>query len=208
MYTFVHTLPIESPPFLSTGVKNRFVESILEANVDFSKHLNADALRWILNRIAIETPSGFNNRVINIDGEAVNTKQMFLSRAKAIDVGDLDLYMSLSADLVLGTGEKFVAGKLINPVDKSPAWFLAKIKKYVNHSGVTSTSYVMLMTIDAQPHQGEHCKWFDVKIDHSLMNVAILKTLKGRDIPRLSHKTISALGYILPCTLISLLEHQ
>lgn len=203
----MHTLPIENPMPLSKGIKATLIESIKAANLDFSEHIDSDSMRWVMNRIAIDTPAGFDNRVVNIDGVAVETKRLFLSRAKAVHEGDLDRFMSLGADLLSGAATTFIAGKLINPSDLTPAWFLAKVRRTKDHLGTEHTSYVMLITIDAVPHQGDDVKWFDVKIDHSLMNAAVVRDLKSQEIPKLSDKTIPALGYILPTALISLLEY-
>lgn len=206
MYSFVHALPIENPSPLSGGIKAMLIESIKAADLSFSEHVNSDSFRWMLSRLAIDTPAGFDNRVVNLDGEALETKQLFLARAKAIQAGDIDRYMYLNTDIIADYATNFIAGKLINPSDRTPAWFLAKVHRTKDYLGVVNTSYVMLITIDAQPNQGDHPKWFDVKIDHSLMNAAVLKDLKRREISSLSQKTIAALGYVLPTALISLLE--
>ncbi len=209
MYTYLHTLPVDETRPLSSSEKADFINNIMQANVDYSKSIDTDGLRLVLGRLAIDTPDGYNNHIANIDGERIDSRGLSLARAKAVEAGDLDRYVSLNADALLGVGESFIAGKLINPKDQSPAWFLAKIVKSVDHSGIEQTKYVMLITIDLHHTTvNGDVKMFDIKIDHSLINITLSKTRVDQMNHRLVCKTVGALGHVLPTTLVNLLAHQ
>lgn len=207
MYTFNHTLPIKDSRPLTRGVKATLIQAITDANLDFSEHINQDTFDLYMARLAIETPDGFENRVVNIDGNPVETKLLFQSRAKAIQERDLNLYMELDAGILSQSAVNFIAGKHIDPTNNYPGWFLAKVHRTKDHEGNVRTSYVILINIEAHPYQGDEPKWFNVKIDHSLMNSATSKNFNNQGLTKQHSDTISALGHILPNALISLLEY-